>query len=67
MKVQLIKKRDTLATIAFNIFDIALFNFAIMKPNVYFLLADEFGNIIQDFESYEEAMTYIKVYEYELL
>lgn len=64
MKVRLI---DSLANIAWNILGMFQGSITVLKPNKDYLLLNEDGEFLQKFESEQEAINYIKVFEYELL
>ena len=67
MKVRLITKQDSLANIAWNILGMFQGSITVLKPNKNYLLLNEDGEFLQKFESEQEAINYIKVFEYELL
>ena len=67
MKVRLITKQDSLANIAWNILGMFQGSITVFKPNKDYLLLNEDGEFLQKFESEQEAINYIKVFEYELL
>ena len=67
MKVRLITKQDSLANIAWNILGMFQGSITVLKPNKDSLLLNEDGEFLQKFESEQEAINYIKVFEYELL
>jgi len=67
MKVRLITKQDSLANIAWNILGMFQGSITVLKPNKDYLLLNEDGEFLQKFESEQEAINYIKVFEYELL
>jgi len=67
MKVRLITKQDSLANIAWNILGMFQGSITVLKPNKDYLLLNEDGEFLQKFETEQEAINYIKVFEYELL
>lgn len=67
MKVRLITKQDSLANIAWNILGMFQGSITVLKPNKDYLLLNEEGEFLQKFETEQEAINYIKVFEYELL
>jgi len=67
MRVRLITKQDSLANIAWNIFGMFQGSVTVLKPNKDYLLLNEEGEFLQKFETEQEAINYIKVFEYELL
>ena len=67
MKVRLITKQDSLANIVWNILGMFQGSITVLKPNKDYLLLNEDGGFLQKFETEQEAINYIKVFEYELL